>query len=144
MILEKDARMKTIIFCLIAVLPLIIPVRIAAQYTLTIEIINLKNNDGQILMQLYDENQNKIKGAYGNIHNHKCIITFDKLKAQKYAFKYFHDDNNNNNLETNWLGIPKEGYGFSNNATGLFGPPAFEKWIFELHSDLKMVCTPKY
>ena len=40
--------------------------------------------------------------------------------------------------------VPKEGYGFSNNARGSFGPPAFEQWIFEINDHKKMICIPTY
>ena len=40
--------------------------------------------------------------------------------------------------------IPKEGYGFSNNAKGTFGPPAFEKTIFEINENTVLKCVTKY
>jgi uncharacterized protein (DUF2141 family) len=115
-----------------------------AQVNLKIEIAKLKNSNGQIFLQLFDENQSKIKGIYGKINNNKCEILIDNLKAGKYAFRFFHDENNNGKLDTNWMGIPNEGYGFSNNPSAAFGPPSFEKWIFELKSDKEMTCTAKY
>jgi small-conductance mechanosensitive channel len=42
-----------------------------------------------------------------------------------YALAVIHDENMNGKLDTNWLGIPIEGYGFSNGAKGLFGAPSF-------------------
>lgn len=47
----------------------------------------------------------------------------------------FHDANGNGRLDSNRLGIPVGGIGFSNNATGSFGPPAFEKAAFDLPAD---------
>ena len=38
----------------------------------------------------------------------------------------------NEKLDTNFFGIPKEQFGFSNNAKGRFGPPSFESASFEL------------
>jgi uncharacterized protein (DUF2141 family) len=67
------------------------------------------------------------------------------LKPGKYAFKYFHDENNNNKkMDTNVIGIPKEGYGFSNNAKGRFGPPDFKDTIFEIKNDTTIICTINY
>ena len=37
----------------------------------------------------------------------------------------------NGKLDTNWLGIPKEGYGFSNDAKGSFGAPPFSAAGFQ-------------
>lgn len=114
------------------------------QTKLTIEITSLRNSKGQILLELKDSNDKKIKGFAQKIVNKKCIIVIDDLKPGKYAFKYFHDEDNNKELETNWIGIPKEGYGFSNNATGTFGPPSFEDMLFELNLTLTQKCTPTY
>ncbi len=115
-----------------------------AQFTLTIEINDIRSSDGNILLQVFDEEQNSIKGIVESIENNKCTIVIENLKPGKYAFRYFHDENGNNEMETNWMGMPKEGFGLSNNAKGLFGPPKFEKWLFELSGNKKVTCTPKY
>jgi uncharacterized protein (DUF2141 family) len=129
---------------LISLLLFIKPFISVAQLTLTIEIDGLRNNKGQILLQVYDEKHNKVKGAIGSIINEKCVIIIENLKPAKYAFKYFHDENKNDKLDNNWMGLPAEGYGFSNNAKGTFGPPSFKKWIFELAYNKKMICNPNY
>lgn len=49
-----------------------------------------------------------------------------------YAVKVFHDVNDNGLLDTNWIGIPKEPYGFSNDAMGTFGPPSFVQASFKV------------
>lgn len=131
-------------YLLIILFLTILPFISVAQISLTIEIQNLRSNAGEILLQIYDENQNKIKGVYGKIVDKKSVIIIENLIAGKYAFKYFHDENKNDKLDSNWLGIPNEGYGFSNNAKGTFGPPSFEKWIFELLDNKKMICSPIY
>ena len=49
-----------------------------------------------------------------------------------YAIGLYVDTNNNEQLDTNFFGIPTEQFGFSNNAKGRFGPPSFESASFEL------------
>ena len=49
-----------------------------------------------------------------------------------YAIGLYVDSNNNEQLDTNFFGIPTEQFGFSNNAKGRFGPPLFESASFEL------------
>ena len=66
------------------------------------------------------------------------------MKPGKYAFKYFHDENSNKKLDTNLIGIPKEGYGFANNIYGSFGPPDFKDTIFEVKNDTTINCIVKY
>ena len=43
-----------------------------------------------------------------------------------YAVQAFHDENGNFDLDRNFLGMPQEGMGFSNDAPMRFGPPSFE------------------
>jgi uncharacterized protein (DUF2141 family) len=114
------------------------------QHTLTIEISDLRNNNGQLMLAFYDDKEVKIKGISQAINGKKCIIVIENLKPGKYAFKYFHDENKNEKLDVNWIGIPKEGYGFSNNAKGSFGPPSFEKTILTVKENTTLKCTPSY
>ncbi|MBN1895530.1 DUF2141 domain-containing protein [bacterium] len=126
------------------VLSLFGPLSACCQYRLTIEIGPLKNDRGKIIFSFMDENKNIIRQLNAIIEDGKCSITLDSLKAGKYAFRYIHDDNNNDKLDTKLLFIPREGYGFSNNAKGKFGPPAFEDTIFELVKNDTVVCEPVY
>lgn len=134
-------KMKYTLFfiCLVA-----LPVISIAQYSLTIEITNLDCSIGNIFLELCDENEVRIRGMIHKINNNKSVIVIENLKPGKYAFKYFHDKNENNKLDKTWIGIPVEGYGFSNNAKGNFGPPDFNKMIFELNENLKVNCSPTY
>ena len=85
-----------------------------------------------------------MEGYSETISNNKSVIAIKDLKPGKYAFKFFHDENNDEKLNTNFMGIPKEGYGFSNNAKGKFGPPSFDKMIFDLAKSDTVKCTPSY
>lgn len=64
------------------------------------------------------------------IKNRKVIVEIDSLPFGEYAIKVFHDKNRNGMLDTGFLGIPKEDYGYSNNARSWFGPPSWEKAKF--------------
>ena len=112
--------------------------------TLTIEINNLNSSKGRVLLDLQDENKNSVQTVFQEIKDKHCIITIENLSPGKYAFKYFHDENSNKELDTNWMGMPKEGFGFSNNAKGKFGPPKHEKTIFNFASDTTLTCTTIY
>jgi uncharacterized protein (DUF2141 family) len=122
----------------------VLPTTLIGQFALTIEINSLRNNNGQILVELSNDKEIKIKGITQTIKDKKCIIVIENLKPGKYAFKYFHDENKNEKLDLNWIGMPTEGYGFSNNAKGTFGPPSYEKMIFVIKENTSIKCTPKY
>jgi uncharacterized protein (DUF2141 family) len=52
-----------------------------------------------------------------------------------YAVQAFHDENDNLDLDRNFLGLPQEGMGFSNDAPMRFGPPSFEDAAIEIGPD---------
>ncbi len=62
----------------------------------------------------------------------KATVSFRGLPYGSYAVKTYHDENSNGKLDTNFVGFPKESFGFSNDAMGRFGPPTFEQAKFEL------------
>lgn len=96
------------------------------------------------MLQLFDEKEKILVQEMGTISDNKCILSIKNLKPGKYAVRYYHDENQNMKMETNMVGKPTEGYGFSNNATGKFGPPPFEKWLFELKEDKRIVLKINY
>lgn len=57
-----------------------------------------------------------------------CV--FATLPPGTYAIAVLHDENNNGQLDTNWLGIPDEGYGASNNKLHRFSAPTFDESRF--------------
>ncbi len=59
-------------------------------------------------------------------------IVLNDVAPGTYAIKAFHDVDRNGKLDTNLMGIPKEPYGFSNDAMGTFGPPSFEQAAFKV------------
>ncbi len=111
---------------------------------LDIEIINLRNNVGDVLVEVFDSNQNSVATRKVKIQNNKCFITIDSLPDSDYAIQYMHDENSNGKFDTNWMGIPLEGYGISNNAYGTFGPSSFNEWLFAMQKQTKIVLTTKY
>ena len=56
----------------------------------------------------------------------KSAVVFSNLGPGRYAAVAFHDENGNGRLDKNFLGVPAEPYGFSNNVQGFLGPPAFD------------------
>lgn len=115
-----------------------------SQSTIEIEITGLRNNAGVIMLQMFDEQETVIRQEKGTISENKCTIIIKDLKPGKYAVRYFHDENLNGTLETTKIGKPTEGYGFSNNAYGLFGPKPFSDWLFEVNGDTQMVLKTRY
>lgn len=58
-------------------------------------------------------------------------VIFDKVTEGRYAIAIYHDENLNGKIDANEMGIPREGYGFSNNPK-VPGRPKFEQAAFDL------------
>ena len=83
--------------------------------------------------EIYESDNSVFIGKILPVKNNKVIVEIDSIKFGFYAIKVFHDENKNRKLDTNFLGIPTEDYGYSNNVSGWFGPPSWEsaKFIFD-------------
>jgi uncharacterized protein (DUF2141 family) len=89
----------------------------------------------------FDTN-NFIKKASVPVVNNTAECKIEGVPFGTYAIKFYHDKNNNKILDKDFIGIPKEEYGFSNNAEAIFGPPEFDEAKFivnkkEIVLDLK-------
>ena len=115
-----------------------------SQLTLNIRITDLRNNTGKVMLQVFDEKEKVINQQTGEIKDRSCSFVAGNLSTGKYAVRFYHDENLNQKMETNIAGKPTEGYGFSNNVTGRFSMPPFEKWIFSLHQDTTIVLKTVY
>ena len=101
---------------------------------LTVTVDHIRNDQGTILAALYDSDASfmkqpqaratfSLKATLGHVR-----YVFHDLPPGKYALTVFHDENANGQLDKNFLGIPKEGYGFSN--TTAAKPPKFDQAAF--------------
>jgi uncharacterized protein (DUF2141 family) len=115
-----------------------------SQFNLNVEITDIRNDKGNIMLQLFDSTEKVMTQEMIPIKDNRCSVSIPKLSPGKYAVRYYHDENMNGKMETNLVGKPTEGYGFSNNVTGKFGPPPFKKWLFEVNGDKKIVLVPTY
>lgn len=134
--------MYRILFSLIV---LCVPViGIYPQHTLTVEVYGLRNNEGRVLLELSNEGENRVAGAQGSIQEGRSVLVIENLKQGKYGFRFFHDENSNEKLDMHFLGIPREGYGFSNYEAGIFLPPSFRKILFDFQKSMTMNVKPVY
>ena len=106
---------------------------------ITVNVSNISSNEGNVSIALYDSESNFLKkplqGQRVNIENNTCIVTFENVPEGTYAISLYHDENGNGKMDTNFMHIPKEDYGCSNNARGFMGPPKWEDAKFELKQE---------
>jgi len=88
---------------------------------LTVTITDIREARGFLLVALVNSDaawnskekpvaEQKVAAAQGEVK-----LQFKDLVPGTYAVQVMHDENQNNKLDTNFIGIPTEGYGFSNN-----------------------------
>jgi uncharacterized protein (DUF2141 family) len=120
----------------------------AQNKTLIVQISNIKDDVGQIAVALYNSEKEFMKTRYqGKVT--KAIkgeveVIFENLPAGSYGLSVMHDSNENGKLDSNFFGVPKEGFGFSNNAMGSLGPPGFEKARVDFSSSKTISIALKY
>ena len=111
--------------------------------TLKVTVNNFKNTEGKVHVTLFDSEASFLqKGEQKiiEIKDKKSVqVVFQNVAKGTYAISIIHDENDNGELDTMVFGIPTEDYGFSNNAKGQFGPPAYEDCTFEVSGDKEVV-----
>ncbi|MGJ5641200.1 DUF2141 domain-containing protein [Formosa sp. S-31] len=104
-------------------------------HSISVSIENIKSNEGHVLISLHTRGTFMkgpgIQRKKSSIVNGKINVTFNNIKPGTYAVLALHDLNDNNAMDFDSSGIPKESYGASNNEMS-FGPPIFNNAAFEL------------
>ena len=108
-------------------------------FDLTVNISGLSSDKGTLLVGVYNKKEDflnkQFKGEISKIKDKKSVVIFKDLPKGEYAVSFVHDENDNKKMDTNFMGIPKEDYGCSNNATGFMGPPKYEDAKFMLEEN---------
>ena len=113
--------------------------------SLVVTIEGFSNSEGYAMVAVFDsekaykEGSPKTAKAKVEVTDQKALVIFDDLKYGTYAVASFHDQNANGKMDKNFLGIPKESYGHSNNVRGSFGPPSFDKAKIDFGSPEKQI-----
>lgn len=114
----------------------------AQNVNLTVSVSGVKNNTGSIRVGLYNSDGTFLKTTYkslsSDIKNNKATVTFVGVPAGEYGISTFHDENNNEVLDKNMMGIPAEDYACSNGAKGFMGPPSYKAAKFRVSKDSKI------
>ncbi len=120
----------------------------SAAQDLEVLITNIHGTEGILMVGLFNTESTFMKvpwkGEKLKAKSGTATVMFHDLPPGAYAISVFHDANENGKLDANFIGIPKEGVGFSNDAMGLFGPPSFEKALFKFPAQHKLSLSIKY
>jgi len=106
--------------------------------SLHVRVADLRDSKGQVICTLYDlpdafpsDSNRAIGHAVVAIRDRSAECDFAGIAPGKYALVAFHDENANGEFDRNWLGMPKEGYAFSNNVRPVLAPPSFKAAAFD-------------
>jgi uncharacterized protein (DUF2141 family) len=111
---------------------------------LTIKIQNIEVLKGDIKIAIFNKNEKFLKEGFTfkkckiAVKNSTETIIIDDLPKGEYAFLLYHDENGDGKMNRNFLGIPKEPFGFSNNVKPKFSMPTFEECKFLLDENLEL------
>ncbi|NLR94510.1 DUF2141 domain-containing protein [Flammeovirga agarivorans] len=109
--------------------------------TIIIHVKGIENTQGKIQVGLYDNSNDfpkygqHIEGVSVEPSTGDVYITLENIPEGEYAIAVWHDENEDKELNTNWVGKPTEKYGFSNNVFGTFAPPKFKDASFSIENN---------
>lgn len=113
------------------------PLKKLVENTVVVQINGIKAQDGQVLLSLFNsadgfptQPEKAFRWGRAKVNSSSIIISFNGLPPGKYAIAAVHDENSNEVMDRNWLGLPAEPYGVSNNVSGTFSPPTFDEAKF--------------
>jgi uncharacterized protein (DUF2141 family) len=108
-----------------------LPVVAWSQGSIEVKVTEIREAKGDIRVGLFKDEDTFLKkaidGKVVKASKEGVTVVFENVPEGDYAVSVLHDENGNGEMDSNVVGIPKEGFAFGNNAMGTFGPPSFEK-----------------
>ena len=142
-LLQRSGLSLLIVACLLAAVTVYAGAKKAEEArpggegTIAVTVEGLTSTDGILFVSLYLTNEGypgEWQLAYrtqqlsaADAVDGSMQTLFDSVPAGWFVISVLHDADSNSEMATNALGIPKEGFGFSNNPRSFFGPPDFDK-----------------
>ena len=102
-----------------------------------VELTGMRNDNGKLGCSLFNgpegfprDGSKVFRHAWAPIKNVRGECFFSGVPAGDYAVSVFHDENGNGKFDMNWMGMPLEGYGFSNNVKPMLKAPSLDECKF--------------
>lgn len=124
-----------------------------SQGALSLEVSNIKEIKGRIWVGIYESDADFLNRETARLvemavdHTGNVIIPINALAyGQEYALAIFHDENDNGEMDRNWLGLPTEPWAFSGEPKTRLRLPVFDevKFTFEQGMEEQIVRLRKW
>lgn len=124
--------------CLMCMVPGVVAPQTPSCPGIHVTILNIRNGNGTVDCALFDAPngfpvdvlRSAMRLVTMKVPDTEARCDFEDIPSGTYALVVLHDENMNGKIDTNWLGVPKEGYGFSNEAKASIRAPSFSDAAF--------------
>jgi len=125
----------------------------ATSQTLAINFDNIRNQKGVICLNLYetaeswlDEDVDDLEFIFSKeeLNDKKLTVTVDLTKPGYYGIAVLDDEDEDGEMQNNFMGFPREGFGFSRNVKVRLFKPKFEECVFEIRNDTTINISMQY
>ncbi|HLO82475.1 MAG TPA: DUF2141 domain-containing protein [Chitinophagaceae bacterium] len=127
------------------------PAAVIGQGDIKVRVTQVNTKKGEVMLALFGspkgfpyETSYAIQKIKGNTLNGVLELSFSHIPPGTYAIALFHDTNGDGKLNTNFMGIPKEGYGVSNNTYNTFSAPGYKESSFSHKDGTELTIQMKY
>jgi uncharacterized protein (DUF2141 family) len=127
------------------------PATVRGQGEIKVRVTAVNKKKGEVMLALFAsskgfpyETSYAIQKIKGNTLNGSLELSFSNIPPGTYAIALFHDTNGDGKLNTNFMGIPKEGYGVSNNTYNTFSAPGYKESSFSHNARTELTIQMKY
>jgi uncharacterized protein (DUF2141 family) len=151
--MRKIARWSYFVLSSLVSIYCIKPVTAEQTATLTITVNNVRHQKGDICFRIYAgekgfpmNDKSEIQSGCAKITGTSVTKKFPGLKHGTYAVAIVDDQNGDRKLNTDFFGIPKEGFGLSKNPTVSVqtGTPKFRDASFVVNKNTSINIVMKY
>ncbi|MDT0538959.1 DUF2141 domain-containing protein [Croceitalea sp. P059] len=118
-----------------------------AQHKITVHVEQVPSSKGKVSVAVYESHETFLEfdkvfaSGSAKAKEGRTTVEVDEIPNGEYAIALFYDENGNDELDTNWFGIPKEKVAFSHAKMRAFGPPKFKDCAFEVAKDVQVTIS---
>ena len=114
---------------------------VQAEVTLHVTVVDFDNASGAAGVAVWsaargfpEDIEHAVATTYAGIEDGTAVAQFSHLAPGTYAVTVYHDENNNGRFDKNWIGMPTEAWGVSNNVHPRLRAPRFDEARLDLKS----------